>query len=124
MVISLERGANDLHVVQLMPLPPHHLFSKIEDGLPFWCRLTQVVLDKRPLNGCSIRSLSGRWPNRSKRPGGVAVDVHTRDGTGSGFLTPDPTRPGGFWPGDPTQPDLVVERCKTNPRQRLDSSIS
>jgi len=30
MVICLERGANDLHMVQLMPLPPHHLcFSKI-----------------------------------------------------------------------------------------------
>ena len=25
MVICLERGANDLHMVQLMPLPPHHL---------------------------------------------------------------------------------------------------
>jgi len=25
MVICLERGANDLHVVQLMPLPPHYL---------------------------------------------------------------------------------------------------
>jgi len=25
MVICLERGANDLHVVQLMPLLPHHL---------------------------------------------------------------------------------------------------
>ena len=25
MVISLERGANNLHVVQLMPLPPHQL---------------------------------------------------------------------------------------------------
>ena len=24
---------------------------------------------------------------------------------------------------DPTRPDLVVERCETNPRQRLDSSI-
>ena len=24
MVICLERGANDLHMVQLMPLPPHH----------------------------------------------------------------------------------------------------
>jgi len=24
-VICLERGANDLHMVQLMPLPPHHL---------------------------------------------------------------------------------------------------
>ena len=25
MVICLEQGANDLHMVQLMPLPPHHL---------------------------------------------------------------------------------------------------
>ena len=25
MVIFLERGANDLHMVQLMPLPPSHL---------------------------------------------------------------------------------------------------
>jgi len=25
MVICLERGANDSHMVQLMPLPPHHL---------------------------------------------------------------------------------------------------
>ena len=24
--------------------------SKIQNGLPFWCRLTQVVLEKRPLN--------------------------------------------------------------------------
>jgi len=22
--------------------------------LPFWCRLPQVVLEKRPLNGCSV----------------------------------------------------------------------
>jgi len=27
-------------------------FSKIQNGLPFWCRLTQVVLEKRPLNVC------------------------------------------------------------------------
>jgi len=27
-------------------------FSKIQNGLPFWCRLTQVVLEKRLLNVC------------------------------------------------------------------------
>ena len=27
-------------------------FSKIQNGLPFWCRLTQVILEKRPLNVC------------------------------------------------------------------------
>ena len=28
MVICLQRSANDLHMVQLMPLPPHHLLLK------------------------------------------------------------------------------------------------
>jgi len=27
-------------------------FSKIQNGLPFWCQLTQVVPEKRPLNLC------------------------------------------------------------------------
>ena len=43
----------------------------------------------------------------------LAMSFYGRDGTGSGFLTRDPTRP-----------DPVVERCKPNARQRLDSSIS
>ena len=34
MVICLERGANDLHMVQLIPLPPHYLI-KIQIGLTF-----------------------------------------------------------------------------------------
>jgi len=25
-VICLQRGADDLYMIQLMPLPPHHLF--------------------------------------------------------------------------------------------------
>ena len=33
-------------------------FSKIQNGLPFWCRLAQVVLEKRLLNGCSSSSSS------------------------------------------------------------------
>jgi len=37
-------------MVQLMQAPPlASLKSRIV--LPFWCRLTQVVLEKRPLNG-------------------------------------------------------------------------
>jgi len=31
-------------------------YSKIQNGLPFWCRLTQVVLEKRRLNGCNSSS--------------------------------------------------------------------
>ena len=53
MVICLERSANDLHMVKLMPLPPHHLcFSKIQNGLSFWYRPMPVVLEKRSLNDC------------------------------------------------------------------------
>jgi len=55
MVICLERGANDLHMVRLMPLPLIiSCFIKIQNGLPFWCQFTQVILEKRPLNGCSV----------------------------------------------------------------------
>ena len=51
MAICLERGADDLHMVQLMPLPPNHLcFSKIQNSLSFWYRPTQVVLEKRLLD--------------------------------------------------------------------------
>jgi len=52
MVICLEQGA-DLHTAQLMPLPfTASCFSKIQMVLPFWYRLTRVVPDKGPLNGC------------------------------------------------------------------------
>jgi len=32
-------------------------FIKVHNGLPFWCRLTQVVLERRPLNGCSSKKI-------------------------------------------------------------------
>jgi len=54
MVICLERDA-DLHMAQLMPLPlTDSCFSKIQIGFTFLYWLTQVVLEKRPLNGCSL----------------------------------------------------------------------
>jgi len=37
-------------------LPIISCSSKIQNNLPFWCRLTQVVLEKKPLNGCSSSS--------------------------------------------------------------------
>jgi len=46
-VICLERGANDVQMVQLMPLPPHylllHCFIKIQIGLTFLLLAYQVV---------------------------------------------------------------------------------
>jgi len=60
MVICLEHGADCLHMVQLMPLHPKTPSSlasfKSRLVLPFWYRLTQVVLEKRQLNGCSSSS--------------------------------------------------------------------
>jgi len=57
-VISLERGADCLHMVQLMPLHPKTASSlasfKSRLVLPFWYRLTQAVLGKRPLNGVVV----------------------------------------------------------------------
>ena len=57
MVICLERGADCLHMVQLMPLrhkTPSSLVSfKSRPVLLFWYWLTQAVLEKRPLTGSS-----------------------------------------------------------------------
>jgi len=52
-VICLVRGA-DLHMAQLMPLPLIHCLASVKSRLvlPFWYRLTRVVPDKGPLNGC------------------------------------------------------------------------
>ena len=61
-VICLERGADCLHMVQLMPLhpkTPSPLASfKSRLVLTLWYRLTHVVLEKRPLNGCGSNSSS------------------------------------------------------------------
>jgi len=61
-VICLERGADCLQMVQLIPLLPKtqsYLASfKSRLVLPFWYWLTQVVLEKVPLNGCGSGSSS------------------------------------------------------------------
>ena len=54
MVNCLEQSA-DLHMAQLMPLPltVSYLASvKSRLVLPFWYRLTWLVLDKVLMNGC------------------------------------------------------------------------
>jgi len=61
MVICLEQGANNLHMVQLMPLPPIiSCYIKIQNSLPLWCRVTLVVLENRPLNRCTSSSVGVR----------------------------------------------------------------
>jgi len=59
-VVCLDRGADCLHMVQLMPLHPQTPSSlasfKSRLVLPFWCRLTQAGLEMRTLNGCSSSS--------------------------------------------------------------------
>jgi len=58
MWFCLEQGADRLQMVQLMPLPSPSSLALFKSRLviPFWYRLTQVVLEKRPLNGCSTCS--------------------------------------------------------------------
>jgi len=53
MVICLERDA-DLHIAQLMCHCHSLSLASVKSGLvlPFWYRLTRVVLDNRPLNVC------------------------------------------------------------------------
>ena len=47
MVICLEQGANDLRMVQLMTLPPHHLLlQQNPEWFIFLVPATQVVLEK------------------------------------------------------------------------------
>ena len=59
MHICLERGADYLHMDQLMALHPRTLSSlasfKSRLVLPFWYWLTQAVLEIRPLNRCRCR---------------------------------------------------------------------
>ena len=54
-VVCLDRGADCLHMVQLMPLHPQTPSSlasfKSRLVLPFWCWLTQAGLEMRTLNG-------------------------------------------------------------------------
>jgi len=44
-VICLERGADDLHMVQLMPLPPHHPLLHLN---PEWFNLSGAGLLRLP----------------------------------------------------------------------------
>jgi len=45
--VCLKLGANDLHMVQVMPLPPQYIVSCfIKIQIPFCCRLIQVVLER------------------------------------------------------------------------------
>ena len=58
-VICLERGAACLHMVQLMPLSARNSTTSclINTGFTFLVlAYTLVVLEKRPLNGCSSSS--------------------------------------------------------------------
>jgi len=52
--MCLEQNANDLCMVQLMPLPSSLASLKSGMVLPFWYHLTQIVLEQRPLNGWSV----------------------------------------------------------------------
>ena len=93
MVIFLEQCANNLHKVQLMPLPSHHILLHYN---PDWFNLFRAFLlglfwkkgcsGKRPLNGvCLWRYPTLGWGSKSSPRGwnscvsidGVSVEVFT-----------------------------------------------
>jgi len=51
MVICLEQSANDVMVHLMHCHPVISCFLRIQNALPFWCLLTMVVMEKKPLNG-------------------------------------------------------------------------
>ena len=77
MFIRLKRGADCLDMVQLMPVhlkTPSSLASfKSRLVLPFLYRVTQVVLEKRPLNGCSSCGISSSTSSRSSSSSTVGM---------------------------------------------------
>jgi len=68
MVISLERGAKVQMICMWSSWCHCRLIiscsSKIQNGLPFWCQLTQVVLENRPLNQCGSVVMLFLSPNQ------------------------------------------------------------
>jgi len=64
MVICLEQGADDLYMVQLMPLPPPSSLASLKSrfDLHFSSRLTQVVLGKRLLDNVCLSMLCLSYP--------------------------------------------------------------
>ena len=56
-VICLERDANDLHMVQLMP-PRHLLLQQNPERFILLVPAYQVFLEKRPLNSCVCACVS------------------------------------------------------------------
>jgi len=77
-VICLKRRADCLHMVQPMPLPSKTATSvawfKSRLTFPLWYRFTQVILEKRPLNGCTISQLDlphgtelNKWKRKTKK---------------------------------------------------------
>ena len=77
-VICLERGANDLHMVQLMPLPPHHLLLQYNpEQFTFLVLAYPGYPGKRPLNGCSS-SLVSVCESQFPRNAQCGALVHSR----------------------------------------------
>ena len=61
MVICLQQSADDLHMVQLMPLPPIiSCFIRIQNGSAFLISAYHGCPGKRRLNGCLNRVLLAR----------------------------------------------------------------
>jgi len=88
MVMCLERGANDLHIVQLMPLPP---LSSLASLYPVYTKQPLVKPDWQPV-GClytPYSRLSMRFHNRfhNRFRNWLNVCIHNATGCQTGLTT-------------------------------------
>ena len=61
--------------------------SEIQNGLPFWCRLTQVMLEKKLLNRCSSCNSSMSAPGSFKNRSNPFLGRTAYKATKSGLVT-------------------------------------
>ena len=60
-IVSLQQAANDLHMVQLVPLPAHHLpLQKNPECLPFWCCLPRLSWKK--CSSSNLKDIFSHFP--------------------------------------------------------------
>ena len=72
-VVCLAQGADCLHICLHLLFADATVIFKFRLFLPFWYQLTQVVLEKRPLNGCSSRVVDEEKDEASSLVGVIAL---------------------------------------------------
>ena len=65
---------------------PSPLLKKIQNGLSFWYRPTQVVLEKRPLNDCACVCVPISYKNAVQTFAEMCINTHVASGARQAFM--------------------------------------